>query len=50
MIILNNSASKNINILEIGTARGYSSICMADVLEDLKIQMEKFFLRHFANK
>ena len=33
-LILNNS-EKNINILEIGTARGYSSICMADVLEEL---------------
>lgn len=32
-----NSLEKNINILEIGTARGYSSICMAKVLEDYRI-------------
>lgn len=32
-----NSLERNINILEIGTARGYSSICMAKVLEDYRI-------------
>ena len=32
----------NVTILEIGTARGYSSICMAKVLDDLKINGKIF--------
>ena len=35
---LNNSNLQSINIIEVGTARGFSSLCMAKVLQENKVQ------------
>ena len=46
---INTNKINNINILETGTARGFSSICMATILKDLNINGKIYtidFLKH----